>query len=1051
MIFPITLSRSPLGRILAVVCSTLPALAAVPVIPLLLPDVPVDRSTTGNGISGAACFSGDSRYLYFSSGANNIVTNEPTEASLRLYRRNMATDTVQLVPAPAFGSAVTLASTLDGSQLLVRTSTQNDPDQRSQLYLINAVSGESRPANAFPSGEVAASPSVDGLMTPDGRWIAFVSHDRLTNDDTNSVADVYLWNTQSGLRRLVSRQPVASRGAVLELVGLSEYGRYLAYRMDAVIAQPPVNSMRSTDLVIADLELGTELRLEAPFNTSQPRTYVVSSSAVLSRSGRSLAARFDSVVGATSDPQSPGNGAIFWWDLEAGTSAMVIPRSLNPQNPGTGDPGPEMAADGRTLALLYLDPAKPSDPNTLRIWSPETGLKPLALSATAVPPAGLSPEPLYPDEITWAPNGRSLFFTALWNTNAPERSLYRWTVESGQSELISHSPDGKPVSLTTAFPVISPDGRHLGFASGSPDIVPGDRNHRIDLFLVDLATGSISPAGPAIEGLKVPYADGRQSVGDRAMSDDGQRILFTSASDEWSPKDTNGYSDVFLFDNISGQTSLVSQGTNGFSGPGDSFLPILSANGQCAVYFSRAPGLTSGTNGTIVQAYHHNLSTGRTQRISRRAGTEHGALSAISNPAMSADGLWVAFFADSSAGLVTPAPAPGRGVYAFNADLGEVSLLYSFAGPTNLELVRISDDGAVVVAGRGLTFGSGRFSEFVAVNLLSPGVVRTVATNFTSLALSPDGRQIAFSPRPSGSANTIYVAGTFGSAAPVQIYQNAAATAISDVQFTRDGRNLRFVVTSQLPPAGSDLAQEVVVVPVTGVGIDIVSTPPSGSSPGTRIGGVSCSADGRFVAFRSNVALVPGVTPTAHIYVRDRQRGITYAADSTAEAGGGNPLLSADGRTLAFASRAALTPGDTFGWPDIFHGPVVDDLLPTDSDGDGLPDEWELTNFHTLQYGPNDDFDGDGVSNLQEFITKTSPIRKPTPISFQRLRSDSGDQLHAEFIPEQNTQLRIFKRTQLDGEWVPIGVTLYPGHEKVIWEYPISPSIPSEFIRLQLE
>ena len=44
-----------------------------------------------------------------------------------------------------------------------------------------------------------------------------------------------------------------------------------------------------------------------------------------------------------------------------------------------------------------------------------------------------------------------------------------------------------------------------------------------------------------------------------------------------------------------------------------------------------------------------------------------------------------------------------------------------------------------------------------------------------------------------------------------------------------------------------------------------------------------------------------------------------------------------------------------------------------DSDHDGLDDRWEMAHFGTLAYGPTDDPDGDGFSNLREQIMGTDP------------------------------------------------------------------------------
>ncbi|MCP4346528.1 MAG: hypothetical protein GY795_13505 [Desulfobacterales bacterium] len=47
---------------------------------------------------------------------------------------------------------------------------------------------------------------------------------------------------------------------------------------------------------------------------------------------------------------------------------------------------------------------------------------------------------------------------------------------------------------------------------------------------------------------------------------------------------------------------------------------------------------------------------------------------------------------------------------------------------------------------------------------------------------------------------------------------------------------------------------------------------------------------------------------------------------------------------------------------------------PFDTDGDGMPDNWEIYYFGDLSRDGTGDFDGDGVTDLQEYINKTNPV-----------------------------------------------------------------------------
>ncbi len=65
------------------------------------------------------------------------------------------------------------------------------------------------------------------------------------------------------------------------------------------------------------------------------------------------------------------------------------------------------------------------------------------------------------------------------------------------------------------------------------------------------------------------------------------------------------------------------------------------------------------------------------------------------------------------------------------------------------------------------------------------------------------------------------------------------------------------------------------------------------------------------------------------------------------------------------------------GWISLktaFAQVQTDFLLPgPDTDDDGLPDAWELTNLGTLDGDPDDDADGDGTTDLEEYLAGTDP------------------------------------------------------------------------------
>jgi fibronectin type 3 domain-containing protein len=77
----------------------------------------------------------------------------------------------------------------------------------------------------------------------------------------------------------------------------------------------------------------------------------------------------------------------------------------------------------------------------------------------------------------------------------------------------------------------------------------------------------------------------------------------------------------------------------------------------------------------------------------------------------------------------------------------------------------------------------------------------------------------------------------------------------------------------------------------------------------------------------------------------------------------------ADGSTWFYVVSAVNSAGT-----ESFHSNQVSGSTPiTDSDADGLPDSWEIQFFGNLQQHGHGDFDGDGLTNQQEFTLGTNP------------------------------------------------------------------------------
>jgi len=181
---------------------------------------------------------------------------------------------------------------------------------------------------------------------------------------------------------------------------------------------------------------------------------------------------------------------------------------------------------------------------------------------------------------------------------------------------------------------------------------------------------------------------------------------------------------------------------------------------------------------------------------------------------------------------------------------------------------------------------------------------------------------------------------------------------------------------------------------------------------------------GQEVARSSVGGLLPGI---ANYRLRlDMDSGSTpYAAYAVQTGNALNVVVDVGG------IRRPTIPGGDIAAPSSGARLRLDLITGTDSDGDGLPDEWEQ--FLIDQSGgqlnslsgvrPNDDFDGDGMSNRDEFQAGTYPFL-PTDVlmveSVERVNADG--RLKVRFLTSPQRVYHVMGVSELEGNssWLPL-------------------------------
>lgn len=214
-----------------------------------------------------------------------------------------------------------------------------------------------------------------------------------------------------------------------------------------------------------------------------------------------------------------------------------------------------------------------------------------------------------------------------------ERNVFLRDREAGITTLVSVALNGAPANGPSLFPSISADGRYVAFQSQASNLVADDTNGVADIFVRDME------AGVTIRACSV---QGDRFSSSPALSADASFVAFASAATNLVAGDTNGLVDIFVCE-VNGDTvERVSVGPGGIQGNGDSILPAIDGDGTVVAFKSLANNLVTGDKNGVVDVFAFDRSAGAIERISvDRLGQDADDFSFP--PSVSEDGRFIAF------------------------------------------------------------------------------------------------------------------------------------------------------------------------------------------------------------------------------------------------------------------------------------------------------------------------------------------------------------------------------------------------------------------------
>jgi Tol biopolymer transport system component len=392
--------------------------------------------------------------------------------------------------------------------------------------------------------DVSFRPVISG----NGRYVVFQSDAAtLVAGDSNLRRDVFVRDLETGITQRVS---VASNGIEGDQDSFSpwtnEEGRYVVYWSDATNLVPN-DTNGISDVFLHDNQTGLTTRVSVDSSGNEARNTCGLSTCgsfhpSISAGGKHISFRSyaDNLVAGDTN----GLRDIFVRDLTTGTVTRASVSSTGIE--GNGNPDISiLSSDGRYVTFdSHASNLVSNDQNGAGGW------------------------------------GKDIFV----HDNLVGTTI-RVSVDPNGNDAMALDSLGRR-GATSERPSISADGRYVAYYSDGTNIVAGDSNNAIDIFVYDMQTATTQRASVSSGGVQGDRRSYRPSI-----SGDGRFVVFASDATNLVSGDNNNTQDIFIHDLQTGTTVRVSVDADGNEANGSNDDPSISKDGRYIAFGSSASNL----------------------------------------------------------------------------------------------------------------------------------------------------------------------------------------------------------------------------------------------------------------------------------------------------------------------------------------------------------------------------------------------------------------------------------------------------------------------------